>query len=243
MAIEAGNDIVISSSTAGLNDGLWVRNLEKMLSDNNFRLRVKDAAYRVLYAKLCYFKGKNPAPLYPDASLVLKYIPDREGTKFFLSQACRSISVLKSGSCMPYSPRQGEKILLVGPFQVFYNEGKKRYPSASTYHFAYELRQNESNLDEYNAVSLPSVAQSYDTIIINVYDTHSANIARLLRNSGKKVIILSCMSPVFVLEGFDWVDTILCGYSYSDYSYKALFGALNGEFIPNGHIPLKIGAN
>ena len=54
----------------------------------------------------------------------------------------------------------------------------------------------------------------------------------------KKVIILSIMSPVHILKDFEWADTILCGYSYSNYSFAALFGALNGEFIPKGKIPL-----
>ena len=55
----------------------------------------------------------------------------------------------------------------------------------------------------------------------------------------KRVVILSIMSPVFVLDDFDWADTILCGYSYSGYSFAALFGALSGEFIPQGIVPLK----
>ena len=240
MALEAGNDIIISSSTAGLNDGLWTKNLERMRGDNAFRERVKDAAYRVLCAKLDYFKGKNHAPLYPEAGSISKYIPDKEGQKFFLSQACRSVSVLKKGSLLPYKPSNKERILLVGPFQIFYDEGKKRYPSASTYHFSYDLKSDMSNADSYNASSLGAVIQGYDTIIVNVYDNHSAQIAQKLKGYNKRVIILSSMSPVFVLSGFDWADTILCGYSYSDFSYEALFGALNGEFEPKGKIPLKL---
>ena len=54
----------------------------------------------------------------------------------------------------------------------------------------------------------------------------------------KKVIVLSIMSPVHVMNDFEWADTILCGYSYSNFSFAALFGALNGEFVPKGKIPL-----
>ena len=50
--------------------------------------------------------------------------------------------------------------------------------------------------------------------------------------------MLSIMSPVYILEDFDWADTVLCGYSYSSYSFAALFGALSGEFVPRGEIPL-----
>ena len=104
--------------------------------------------------------------------------------------------------------------------------------------FSYELKADESNFDEWNASSLMYVARSFDTIIINVYDRHTAQIARRLKNSGKKVIVLSIMSPVWVLEDFDFADTVLCGYSYSTYSFDALFGALNGEFEIQGKIPL-----
>ena len=106
------------------------------------------------------------------------------------------------------------------------------------FHFSYELRRDESNFDEWNAARLTQVADSYDTIIITVYDRHTANIAKRLRYMDKDVIVLSIMSPVHVLNDFDWADTILCGYSYSSYSFAALFGALNGEFTPKGKIPL-----
>ncbi len=59
-----------------------------------------------------------------------------------------------------------------------------------------------------------------------------------LKKLGKKVIILSVLTPVYVLD-YDWADTILLGYSYSPYSFKALYGALCGDFEPHGTLPLK----
>ena len=46
------------------------------------------------------------------------------------------------------------------------------------------------------------------------------------------------MSPVYVMEDFDWGDAIICGYSYSDYSFKALFAVLSGEIQAEGKLPL-----
>ncbi|MBO4387741.1 MAG: glycoside hydrolase family 3 protein [Treponema sp.] len=241
MAIEAGNDIILSSSTAGLGDSLWTQNIGKMNTDKAFRARVKDAAYRVIFAKLNYFKSDNYAPLYPDDSKIDSLIPDRDGQKFFLSQACRSISVYKKGSEFPFKNEEGGRVLVAGPFVSFLQEGKKRYRGADSYYFAYGLTEDQSNLNEWNATSLTNVASAYDTIIINVFDAHSASIAKRLRNSRKRVIILSTMSPVSILNDFDWADTILCGYSWSNYSYEALFGALRGDFAPQGIIPLEIG--
>ncbi|MBO4404023.1 MAG: glycoside hydrolase family 3 protein [Treponema sp.] len=238
MAIEAGNDIVISSKTANLNSSVWTVNLDLMKTDPDFKARVKDAASRVILAKLSYFKNKNHAPLYPDETKLSEFIPDQDGKKFFLEQACRSISFEKKGKLFPYKPQEEEKILICGPFNALFNEGKKRYPNAGTFYFSYTLKDDESNFDNWNAVGLEWTAKKYDTIIILVYDRHTADIARRLKNSGKQIIILSIMSPVFVLDSFDFADTILCGYSYSDYSFAALFGALNGEFTVRGTIPL-----
>lgn len=238
MAIEAGNDIIISSSTAGLSDQLWVQNLALMQKEESFRERVKDAARRVIYSKLIYFKSGNAAPLYPDDTKIENLIPDKEGQKFFLEQACRSISLYKDGGGIPFKPKSGEKILIVGPYTSLYAQGRKRYPKAATYYIASDLKNDNSNYDEWNAPNIANVANSYDTIIFCVHDRHSANVLQRLRNLGKKVIVLSIMSPVPVLGNFDWVDSILCGYSYSDYTFNALFAALNGEIKPKGIVPL-----
>ena len=76
MALEAGNDIILSSTTAKLNEALWYKNLELMTIDQTFHDRVKDAARRVIKAKLDYFKSGNAAPLYPDADAIDSHIPD-----------------------------------------------------------------------------------------------------------------------------------------------------------------------
>lgn len=239
MAIEAGNDIIISSTTANLNDQLWTRNLELMKTDPEFKARVVDAATRVVYNKLVYFKSENAAPLYPDENHIYEFIPDKDGQKFFLEQACRSIALLKKGKCFPFHPQEGERVLIAGPFLSLYGEGKKRYPNASTFHYSYELHSDNRNFDEWNGTRFVDVARSYDTIIINVYNEHTADIARRLKGMKKNVIVLSILSPVFVMNDFDFADTILCGYSYCDYSFAALFGALNGEFPVQGVVPLQ----
>lgn len=238
MAIEAGNDIVISSTTPGLNERLWTDNLARMTSLPAFRERVRESACRILKAKLDYFKGPSPAPLFPDESTISQFIPDREGEQFFLEQACRAVTVYKGAELLPYRPAADERVLIAGPFISLYEEGRKRYPDAATFHYSYELASDRSNYDEWNAATFTGVARHYDTIIVNVWDEHTANICRRLRGMGKKVIILSIMSPVFVMDGFDWVDAIVCGYSYSDYSFKALFAVLAGEIKAEGVLPL-----
>jgi beta-N-acetylhexosaminidase len=231
LAIEAGNNIVISSTTAHLNEALWTSNIDLMRRDPSFRQKVLDSARLVIKTKLDYFKSSNHAPLYPDTATISEHIPDKDGQKFFLEQACRSITLYKSGG---FPLKSGGKILLAGSLPAFFDEGKKRYPETGDFRFSYEMGPNET---QWMSENIRSVARSYDTIIFCVANENSATVAKQLRGLGKRVIILSIMSPV---DAFDlaWADTILMGYSYSPYTFEALFAALAGDFRPRGTLPL-----
>ncbi|BDC94302.1 beta-N-acetylhexosaminidase [Treponema bryantii] len=233
MALEAGNDIILSSTTAKLNEALWYKNLELMTLDKNFRERVKDAACRVIKAKLDYFKSGNAAPLYPDPNTIDSHIPDREGEKFFLEQACRSVTVEKQGS-LPLTADKAGRVLLMGSLTSFFKAGKQRWPDAGEFHYTYETGPNET---QWVLDNLPSVAPGYDTVIISVSSENHVKIAEYFKGSGKKVVILCNMTPTLT-EKLQWADSILLGYSWRcDYSLKAMLGAVNGEYVPTGTKP------
>ncbi|MBR7064154.1 MAG: glycoside hydrolase family 3 protein [Treponema sp.] len=233
LAVEAGNDIVISSTLARMNEPLWTNNLSLMQTDETFYWRVKDAAYRVIKTKLDYFKNTKAAPLYPDAKTIYQFIPDKEGEQFFFDQACRSITVYKGD--VPLPKDNAGRVLLAGSMQKFFSEGKKRYPNSSELY--YNITSNQEELQEIRN-TLSYRASNYDTIICLVSNWQSARVARSLQNSGKRVIILSIMSPEDSFE-FNWADSVLMGYSWSAYTLDALFGALIGEFSPQGILPFK----
>ena len=233
MALEAGNDIILSSTTAKLNEALWIKNLELMTTDNTFRERVKDAARRVIKAKLDYFKSGNAAPLYPDTDAIDSHIPDREGEKFFLEQACRSVTVEKQGS-LPLSADKAGRVLLMGSLTSFFKAGKQRYPDAGEFHYTYETGPNET---QWVLDNLPGIAAGYDTVIICVSSENHVKIAQYFKGSGKKVVVLCNMTPTLT-EKLQWADSILLGYSWRcDYSLKAMLAAVNGEFVPQGVKP------
>lgn len=233
MALEAGNDIILSSTTAKLNEALWLKNLELMTTDSTFRERVKDAARRVIKAKLDYFKSGNAAPLYPDSDTIDSNIPDRDGEKFFLEQACRSVTVEKQGS-LPLKADKAGRVLLMGSLTSFFKAGKQRYPDAGEFHYTYETGPNET---QWVLDNLPGVADGYDTVIICVSSENHVKIANYFRGSGKRVIVLCNMTPTLT-EKLQWADSILLGYSWRcDYSLKAMLGAVNGEFVPQGTKP------
>lgn len=235
MAIEAGNDIIISSTTARLYDPLWTNNFDLMKTNEDFRNQVKKAAYNVIKSKLVYFKGENAAPLYPDQKSISKSIPDKEGHKFFLEQACRSISVLKQTD-LPLTKDVAGRVLLAGSVSRFFEEGKKRYPNSAEFKFNYELGPNET---AWMCENIVKTADSYDTIIICVSSERSAKIAQSLKDTGKKVVIVSIMAPTYSFE-LNWADDILLGYSYSGYTFEAIMGALSGEFEITGKLPITI---
>ena len=235
LAIEAGNDIILSSYDTPLDEPLWEKNLELMKKDAAFREKVTVAARRVVVSKLKYFKGANAAPLYPDLASLKNRIPDPDGEKFFLKQACRSITSYKKG-LVPFS-QKGERILLCGQTQFpdFFEEAEKRFSGCNRFQFDYNAGPNFIEWAEDN---LPSLAAGYDVIIFCVSDPSSARIIKCLRKLNKKVIIFSVLTPVYVLD-YDWASTILLGYSYSPYSFRALYGALCGDFEPQGKLPLR----
>jgi len=233
MALEAGNDIILSSTTARLNEALWTSNLDLMSEDAEFHERVKDAAYRVIKAKLEYFKSGNSAPLNPNAQSLDKAIPDKEGEAFFLEQACRSVT-LEKADYFPVLPENAGRVLLLGSLNSFFEEGKKRYKNAGVFRYGYDLGPNET---QYAIDNIPTFMNAYDTIIICVNNENHVKIASILKNSKKHVIVLSTMSPVLV-ESLSWADTILLGYSWRcDFSFRAMLSALAGEYQPEGIKP------
>lgn len=233
MALEAGNDIILSSTTARLNEALWTTNLDLMSTDSEFYERVKNAAYHVIKSKLDYYKSGNAAPLYPNEKEVDKAIPDRDGEKFFLEQACRSITVEKKGD-FPLTQEKAGRVLLLGSLNGFFTTAKAHYPNSGSYRYTYDCGPNETQsvLD-----NLPGFVNGYDTFIVCVNNENHVKIANSLKGTKKRVIILSTMSPTLT-ESLSWADTILLGYSWRcDYSMQAMIGAVAGEFEPKGVRP------
>lgn len=233
LALMAGNDIMISSRCATLDEPLWVNNLKAMKSDKTFRSRVKNAAYKVILAKLRYFKSNNTAPLYPDYKTIKDHIPDKDGEKFFLEQACRSIVLYKKGT-IPLTPKTAGKTLLVGNVDEFFKEGKRYFPNAAEFRYSYELGPIESL---WMSEHIGATAKSYKTIIICVSSVRTKAIADALKPLNKRVIVLSLLTPQYSMALSPWADSIIVGYGTSSYSMQALFGVLNGDFSPKGVLP------
>ena len=236
LAIQAGNDIIMSSSIPEWNDIAWTRSENLMKTDTNYYTSVKKAAYNVLLSKLNYFKGENPVPLFPDIEQIPNLVPNPESKAFFTSQAAKAITLFKKGD-YPYTTEESanSRTLVVGQFQDFFNESVKHYENLNYHFFSYNLSPYQVQIEGQELLQL---SQYYDTIIMCVANSTSKKVANYLKDCGKNVILISVLEPVHVFE-LDWADTILLAYSYSNYSFEAAFHALKGDFYPQGILPLE----
>jgi len=222
MAIEAGNNIIESSTTPGFEDAFWTANLARMKDSKDFRAQVTDSARRVILAKLAYFKGGNAVPVYPEKDKIEKLVPDPEGQGFFLSQAVRSVTVVRDRR-FPLKPSDSGKTLIAGSFPDFLEAGTRRYSGADT--------------APVNA-NLYRKAKGYDTVVFCLSGRESLEALKELKGLGQRIIVISALSPV-LLEEVPWADTAIAVYSYSPWSFTAAFSALAGDYEPEGVMPLK----
>ncbi len=225
LAIMAGNDIIESSATPAFDEAFWTRNINNMKRRPEFREKVKEAACRVIEAKLRYFKSGDSVPVFPDIEKIPERVPAPGAEEFFLSQAARSITLVYGGENLPLDTGSSG-ILITGAFPEFREAGKKRFPNADT-----ALMNG----------MLVNYAGNYDTIIFALSSENSLSILNRIESSisdETKVIVVSVLSPV-LLERTEIPDAALAAYSYSPFSFEAAFAAIAGDFTPTGELPLE----
>jgi beta-N-acetylhexosaminidase len=233
-ALLAGNDIIMLSKTPNLNDPVWSFLLSSMKREEEFRLRVRDAARRVLAVKLEYLRGDGAVPYIPDPRKVMAGLPDPEGAAFFLDLAARSVTILKGdagesgNSLFPLNPEDAGKVLLAGQFGDFFNAGRAAYPGASSYWYSASRGTGE----------LAAYAREADTIIFCLSDAAGLGMLRSLQNLGKRVIVFSVLSPVY-LDAAPWVEGAVAVYSYANESFIAGFSAMLGRISSRGKLPFR----
>jgi beta-N-acetylhexosaminidase len=227
-ALIAGNDIIMFSKTPNLFDPVWTFLLDSMKENEVFRLRVRDAVRRILTVKLRYLRDGRKAPYVPDLQKVERELPDPEGAAFFLNLAARSVTIVKPSppdSVFPLKPESAGRVLLAGQYDDFFRAGKAAFPGAASF------RAGESR----NA-ALASYARNADTIIFCLSGAEDLPALWTLEALGKKVIVLSVLSPVY-LERVPWVSGAVAVYSYAPESFAAGFSAITGRISAGGRLP------
>ena len=231
LALQAGNNIIESSSTPSLQDLVWRENISLMKLDVKFFNIVKSSAERIIKKKLQYFKSESHVEILPKPVELHNKFPIAGADNFFQSFAGRSVTLLhlnnQSDAKNTFQKiSRDEKVLLVGDYPNLFLLAKNFFKNADTVW----------------TDDVFSRAYNYDKIIFCVYDAHSAEVLQSLqvRFPKKHYIIISVLSPVF-LKGLH-AETALAVYSYSDFSFKAALACLCGDFVPQGILPLANGA-
>jgi beta-N-acetylhexosaminidase len=231
-ALEAGNDMVLVSHTPATQERTWSSLVQVMRSNVAFRASVKGSVVRILREKLRSLRGPG-APVPADPSAVRGLIP-ADGAKDFFAQVSARAVTLIAGTRVPYHPRPKEKILICGQFPVFLQEGTRRFPGADTLLFPFMPFYGARPEDK---ASVRSRAPAYDTVIFCLANYNSLEVLQELKGMGKKVIVISALSPVYLAEA-PWLQTVVAVYGDGVESFRAGFGALAGDFEPGGALPV-----
>ncbi|MDR2343466.1 MAG: glycoside hydrolase family 3 protein [Spirochaetaceae bacterium] len=228
-ALLAGNDIIMMSSTPALNDPVWVNLLDAMRAEPEFMARVRDAARRVMGVKLKYLRGEKAVPLVPDMARVRNGIPDREGTVFFQGLAARSVTLIKdNGGLIPLTGEKAGRLFLAGQNLDFFTLGRKYFDNVSSYWYSAPVSDD-----------LIQRVRLADTIIFYLSSREGIEVLRSFRPLGKKIIVLSVLSPAYLNE-VPWVDAALAVYGNSSDSLLAGFSAILGKIPAKGSVPFEL---
>ncbi len=146
----------------------------------------------------------------------------------------RSVTLVKDEN-IPFLPSEDEKLLIIGQFPGFLEEGLARYPQADTFLFPYSPFYY--SLDRYRSTVVLKT-EDCDTVIFCLANFNSLEILKSLENSGKRILVISTLTPVYLRE-IPWVTSSIAVYGTSRESFKSGFGALIGDFIPEGKLPVK----
>jgi beta-N-acetylhexosaminidase len=237
LALLSGNDIIMLSKTPSLSDPIWTNLLAAMRQEPAFRDRVRDAARRIIAMKLEHLRGENAVPYIPDLRKAESGLPDPEGSRFFLDLAARSVTIIKgagedqTNAVFPLTPEKAGNVLLIGKYPEFFTSGKAAYPDAKSWGDPREIWIQE----------VLSRARQADTIIFCLPDDEDLSVLRRLRELrglGKRVIVFSVLSPVY-LDQVPWIDGAIAVYSYAPESFVAGFSAMLGRIPAQGQFPLR----
>ncbi len=231
-AILAGNDIIMISRTITDYQNVWEYLFEKLQTNKNFRTIVTNAVRRILKTKLNYLTREDAVSLYPDPVKINRNIPSINGSKFFLDQAFRSVSLVREEN-LPIHINSESKVLLAGPYKTFLTEGKKQIDNASTYYFPFS--PNKETEKRY-IKDFKTTAENYDRVIFCLANRFGLEMLKTLKIINTKVTVISTLTPVY-LETVTWVKSAVAVYGTGYESFMAGFDAVLGAYSPTGIVP------
>jgi beta-N-acetylhexosaminidase len=235
-ALEAGNDMVLISHTPATQQRTWDTLAEAVRSKEGFRELLQASVKRILGTKIRYFRAgaESMQSASPGRSPDIRLTVPAPGARDFFAQVSARAVTLVSGSRIPFRPAAKEKVLLCGQFPEFLSEGLKRFPGADTLLFSFMPFYRARPED---VATVRARALSCDTVVFCVANYNSLDVLQGLKTLGRKVIVVSALSPVYLSEA-PWVQTALAVYGDSRDSFRAGFGVLAGDYPATGVLPV-----
>jgi beta-N-acetylhexosaminidase len=233
LALEAGNDLLLISHSPPSQEKAWHALAAAMRSDPGFRAVVAEAATRVLAEKLRLLGPRGRDALFPDPDRVAATVPAPGAAEFFRQSATRAVTLV-SGRRVPWQPAPGERVLLCGQIDEFFQEGLARWPEADTLAFSYEPFYTA---DPGDLERVPERARRYDTVIFCLANYNSLAVLDRMRDLGPRLLVVSALSPVYLAEA-PWVSTAVAVYGSGRDSFRAGFAVLAGEITAAGTMPV-----
>jgi beta-N-acetylhexosaminidase len=229
-ALEAGNDMILISHTPVTQERTWKALRATLRTQPAFRSTLRDSVKRIIETKLRAFReGTGPA----GPTDVRLSVPAPGAKDFFAQVSARAVTLV-AGARIPFRPSPREKILLCGQFPEFLSEGLKRYPWAGTLLFPFTPFYTARAEDR---VAVRTAAAAYDTVIFCLANYNSLDVLKELRRLGRRVIVVSALSPVYLTE-LAWVQTAIAVYGDGKDSFRAGFGVLAGDIPATGVLPV-----
>ncbi|MBN1835780.1 MAG: glycoside hydrolase family 3 C-terminal domain-containing protein, partial [Spirochaetales bacterium] len=213
----------------------WELLRRTLAQDPGFKARVEQSVRRVLELKLRTFREEG-FPLWGEpgeADQPAGFRPSAVAREFFAQSALRSVTLLKERD-IPFVPGRGERVLLVGQFEEFLQEGRRRFPQAEVLHFPYSPFYQARSED---LQRVPAAARRHDTILFCLANYNSLEVLQALRPLGKRLIVISTLSPVYLRET-PWIASALAVYGTGEESFRAGFAVLCGDYSPEGKLPV-----
>ncbi len=234
-AILAGNDVVMFSRTPAFDGPIWNTLIDAYRTEPAFRDRVDQSVRRILRVKLAYLRPEWRVPLAPDAGAVRSMMRTPESREFFLDQAGRSVTEIRSDG-LPLDPDTAGRVLLVGKDPDFFRVGRRFFPGADELRFQDPAFYSSSAADR---ARFAAAAGRYDTIIYLLSDPGSLQVLQGGEDYADTITVFSILTPIY-LRQVPWVDRAIAVYGWGTDSFESGFAALVGEIPAPGHLPISI---
>lgn len=233
-ALMAGNDLLMISQTEAMQMEVYQYFLKQYKNNAVFQTRLKQAVTRNIMIKLRFLKKDNRVTLSPSSDGLALRLPNPAGQAFFLGQAARAVTVIHNKR-IPFDNPQ-ESILLVTPYPSLYSQFQSRFSSTRALYYEYDPFFGFSKAIRDQLIQL---APLYKKVVFNLVTPGSLSLLEALYPFRDKLTVVSFLTPIYLRET-PWVQSSIAVYGTGTQSQQAAVGAIIGDFVPSGRLPITL---